>query len=138
MLSLYSDVVIGRPIAGIATDIPSYRVRWVNRFGVIVWAEMDGFQYRRRGLTRGSHVATIPRRFSLCRIGLKLRAHDVMSDTKEILDILCCPTCHGVFEEHEDWLVCKGCKRRYPIRDGIYVLLADEAVLPEEETITTD
>ncbi|MDP6357843.1 MAG: Trm112 family protein [Planctomycetota bacterium] len=58
-----------------------------------------------------------------------------MSDEKELLDILYCPVCQGDFEKDEDWLACRECKRRYPIRDGIYVLLADEAVMPDEETV---
>ncbi|MDA1140792.1 MAG: Trm112 family protein [Planctomycetota bacterium] len=61
-----------------------------------------------------------------------------MSEEKELLDILCCPVCHGEFVRDEDWLVCQECKRRYPIRDGIYVLLASEAVMPAEGAISTE
>ncbi|MCY4402762.1 MAG: Trm112 family protein [Candidatus Poribacteria bacterium] len=54
-----------------------------------------------------------------------------MSET--LLEILACPACKGKIEhvEAEEKLVCRGeCKRRYPIRDGIPVMLIDEAELP--------
>ena len=55
--------------------------------------------------------------------------------SKTLLDILACPACKGEIKylEAEQKLVCLGeCKRRYPIRDGIPVMLIDEAELPEE------
>ena len=55
--------------------------------------------------------------------------------SKTLLDILACPACKGEIEhiEEEQKLVCLGeCKRRYPIRDGIPVMLIDEAELPGE------
>ena len=55
---------------------------------------------------------------------------------KTLLDILACPACKGGIEHDEtaQKLVCIGeCQRRYPIRDGIPVMLIDEAELPEEE-----
>ena len=53
--------------------------------------------------------------------------------SQTLLDILACPACKGNIKyiEEEQKLVCKGeCKRRYPIRDGIPVMLIDEAELP--------
>lgn len=53
--------------------------------------------------------------------------------SQTLLDILACPACKGKIEyiETEQKLVCRGeCKRRYPIRDGIPVMLIDEAELP--------
>ncbi len=53
---------------------------------------------------------------------------------KELLDILACPACKGdiQYDEPNQKLICVGeCKRRYPIRDGIPVMLIDEAELPE-------
>ncbi len=53
--------------------------------------------------------------------------------SKTLLDILACPACKGEIEyiEAQQKLVCLGaCKRRYPIRDGIPVMLIDEAELP--------
>ncbi len=56
--------------------------------------------------------------------------------SKTLLDILACPACKGGIEHDEtaQKLVCIGaCQRRYPIRDGIPVMLIDEAELPDEE-----
>lgn len=50
-----------------------------------------------------------------------------------LLEILACPNCRGEIEhlENESVLVCRGeCGYRYPIRDGIPVLLVDEAEKP--------
>ena len=53
--------------------------------------------------------------------------------SKTLLDILACPACKGKIQyiEEQQKLVCLGeCKRRYSIRDGIPVMLIDEAELP--------
>lgn len=50
-----------------------------------------------------------------------------MSLDPELLSILACPACRQPVELAEDWLVCKGCARRYPIRDGIPVMRVEEA-----------
>ncbi|MFE0363765.1 Trm112 family protein [Streptomyces jietaisiensis] len=49
-----------------------------------------------------------------------------------LLEILACPACHAPLKEAEDELVCtaKDCALAYPIRDGIPVLLVDEARRP--------
>ena len=45
-----------------------------------------------------------------------------------LLEILRCPACREPFAEPApDSLTCTGCGRRYPIRNGIPVLLVDEA-----------
>jgi len=51
---------------------------------------------------------------------------------KELLDILACPACKGsiVYDQKNEKLNCQKCNRRYPIRDGIPVMLIDEAELP--------
>ena len=46
---------------------------------------------------------------------------------KELLEILACPVCKGSLRMDESSLVCTSCRLRYPIRDGIPVLLAEEA-----------
>lgn len=53
---------------------------------------------------------------------------------KELLDILACPACRGkiVHNEEKDRLDCLDCKRSYPIKDDIPVMLVEEAVLPAE------
>ncbi len=52
-----------------------------------------------------------------------------MSFDRELLDILACPQCQGelTLTPEEDGLVCAACKVKYPIRDGVPVMLADEA-----------
>ncbi len=56
----------------------------------------------------------------------------------KLLEILVCPLCKGplVYKKHAQELVCKPCRLAYPIRDGIPVMLEDEArALPPEEEI---
>jgi uncharacterized protein len=53
-----------------------------------------------------------------------------MGIDKELLDILACPLCKTPVREEEDRLVCAKCGRRYPVRDGIPVMLVDEAETP--------
>jgi uncharacterized protein YbaR (Trm112 family) len=47
----------------------------------------------------------------------------------QLLAILVCPKCKGELEyrETEQSLVCHRCRLRYPIRDGIPIMLTDEA-----------
>lgn len=49
---------------------------------------------------------------------------------KELLDILACPLCKTPVKLEGEKIVCTQCGRRYPIRDGIPVMLIDEAELP--------
>ena len=58
-----------------------------------------------------------------------------MAINKELLEILACPKCKGdiTLNDKEDGLVCGNCKLLYPIRDGIPVMLIDEA-LPLDES----
>ncbi len=46
---------------------------------------------------------------------------------KELLDILGCPICKSSLREEENFLICEKCKKKYPIKDGIPVLLIEEA-----------
>ena len=52
-----------------------------------------------------------------------------MSLPPQLLAILVCPRCHGELEyrEAEASLVCPACRLRYPVRDGIPIMLVDEA-----------
>ena len=47
----------------------------------------------------------------------------------KLLDILVCPVCKGplVYRKSEQELVCKADRLAYPIRDGIPVMLEEEA-----------
>lgn len=48
---------------------------------------------------------------------------------KKLLEILVCPQCKGALtlDNKHDVLTCARCKLAYPLRDGIPVLLAEEA-----------
>lgn len=46
---------------------------------------------------------------------------------KELLAILACPACKADIKLDNDKIVCTSCGRKYPIRDGIPVMLIDEA-----------
>ncbi|MEX0892335.1 MAG: Trm112 family protein [Gemmatimonadota bacterium] len=48
---------------------------------------------------------------------------------EQLLEILVCPQCKGELEYRPDAqeLACHNCKLRYEIRDGIPVMLVDEA-----------
>lgn len=48
---------------------------------------------------------------------------------RKLLDILVCPLCKGplVFLKDKQELICKGDRLAYPIRDGIPVMLEQEA-----------
>jgi hypothetical protein len=50
----------------------------------------------------------------------------------ELLEILVCPNDRGNIEYHEaeQLIVCLTCGYRYPVRDGIPVMLIDEAEKP--------
>ncbi|MDY0039847.1 MAG: Trm112 family protein, partial [Desulforhabdus sp.] len=52
-----------------------------------------------------------------------------MSISKELLDIHACPKCKGDIHltEAPDGLICNNCKLLYEIRDGIPIMLIDEA-----------
>ena len=45
----------------------------------------------------------------------------------ELMEILVCPACRGDVREEETEVVCTGCGLRYPIRDGIPIMLIEEA-----------
>ena len=53
---------------------------------------------------------------------------------ERLLKILVCPDCKGDVELQDDCLVCQGCKLRYPIRNGIPIMLVEEAQKPEDES----
>ena len=46
---------------------------------------------------------------------------------KKLLDLLVCPVSKGPLEQIGDELVCKVSKIAYPIKDGIPVMLPEEA-----------
>ena len=50
---------------------------------------------------------------------------------KDLLEILACPLDKEPIRQEGDRLVCTSCGRRYPIREGIPIMLIEEAELPE-------
>ena len=94
---------------------------------------------------RREYLGSRERRHQLVTIWLKFRAlganlvgliwgrdlffSEVAVIDKELLKILACPACKGeVFlDEAKEKIVCKACGKRYPIRDGIPVMLIEEA-----------
>jgi uncharacterized protein YbaR (Trm112 family) len=46
---------------------------------------------------------------------------------KDLLQILVCPVDRAKVHPDGDWLVCEGCGRAYPVRDGIPIMLEEEA-----------
>jgi uncharacterized protein YbaR (Trm112 family) len=52
-----------------------------------------------------------------------------MTISKELLEILACPKCKREIRLSEDGgaIVCESCRLAYPVRDGIPVMLIDEA-----------
>ncbi|MGB9716622.1 MAG: Trm112 family protein [Thermodesulfovibrionales bacterium] len=58
-----------------------------------------------------------------------------MAIDRELLEILACPKCKGDIKlvekstpEGGDGLICEKCKLLYPIKDGIPVMLINEAI----------
>ncbi len=51
--------------------------------------------------------------------------HDL---AQQDLRTLVCPVCHAALQLEAQAVLCIGCGRRYPVVDGIPVLLAERAV----------
>lgn len=54
----------------------------------------------------------------------------------ELLAILACPLDKQPVTRQGNYLVCQECQRHYPIRDGIPVMLIDEALTSEQAAAT--
>lgn len=55
----------------------------------------------------------------------------------ELLEILACPADKQPVELQGDFLVCHSCGRRYPIEDGIPIMLIEEGDKHRDETLVT-
>jgi uncharacterized protein YbaR (Trm112 family) len=56
----------------------------------------------------------------------------------KLLEILVCPVCKGplIYKKTEQELICRPCRLAYPVKDGIPVMLEDEArKLPADEEV---
>jgi uncharacterized protein YbaR (Trm112 family) len=59
--------------------------------------------------------------------------HDeaAQADVSEgLLDLLVCPDCRKPLGKRGSTLLCSGCGRRYPVRDGVPVMLLDQTLPP--------
>ena len=48
---------------------------------------------------------------------------------QELLDLLCCPKCKGdlAYAPEKETLTCKQCGAVYPVRDGIPIMVPEDA-----------
>ncbi len=46
---------------------------------------------------------------------------------QELLKILACPVCKGDVVLRQDKIVCVQCGRKYPIKDGVPILIVEES-----------
>jgi uncharacterized protein len=54
-----------------------------------------------------------------------------MAIRKELLEILICPVCKGelALKDDQSGLKCQECKRVYPIRDDLPIMLKDQSIV---------
>jgi hypothetical protein len=60
-------------------------------------------------------------------LSTKIGAMEAQFTTSEHLQWIVCPVCRQSLQFEGAWIRCQGCGKRYPIVDGIPVLLADRA-----------
>ncbi len=53
---------------------------------------------------------------------------------RELLEILVCPVDKAKVNLQGDRLVCEQCGRAYPVREGIPIMLEEEAELPGKQS----
>ncbi len=57
---------------------------------------------------------------------------------RRLLELVRCPACKATFAPPgPDTLTCTGCGRAYPVRNGVPILLVDEATAPTSATAPT-
>lgn len=51
----------------------------------------------------------------------------------ELVELLVCPDCHGKIEykDRRGLIICTECGLHYPVRDGVPVMLVEEATRPQ-------
>ena len=54
--------------------------------------------------------------------------------SKNLIELLVCPACRGDIEykERRNLIICTACGRHYPVRDGIPIMLVEEATIPDK------
>ena len=56
-----------------------------------------------------------------------MREKESIEVDPRLLEILACPGCGSPVRDVGEFLHCEGCRRRYPVRSGIPVMLVDES-----------
>lgn len=48
--------------------------------------------------------------------------------SKELLEILCCPKCHGdlEYDDKKNTLTCRSCKKIYQVKDDIPIMMSED------------
>ena len=54
--------------------------------------------------------------------------------SKNLIELLVCPACRGDidYKERRNLIICTECGRHYPVRDGIPIMLVEEATIPDK------
>ena len=52
----------------------------------------------------------------------------------ELFSLLACPVCRGTLDDANDGLRCESCDRRYPVQNGVPILLHPASIFHGEET----
>ncbi len=86
---------------------------------------------------KSDNAAKLTHRVRLKRANI---GESVMPISEQLLEILVCPACRAKVELKPDGsaLKCVECKRVYPIRDDIPVMLIDEATIEDEQPATNN
>jgi len=58
-----------------------------------------------------------------------------MAVDQKLLELLVCPACHGdvEYKDRRKLIICTKCGLQYPVRDGIPVMLVEEATQPAKK-----
>ena len=56
-----------------------------------------------------------------------------MAVDSRLIDLLVCPSCRSGIEykDRRNLIICTSCELQYPVRDGIPVMLVEEASMPK-------
>jgi len=52
---------------------------------------------------------------------------------KKLLEILACPACKGEVGLEQEKIVCRQCGRKYPIKNGIPIMLIEESIRADKD-----
>lgn len=56
-----------------------------------------------------------------------------MQIDKKLLEILACPACKGEVQLEGERITCKSCGKKYPIKDGIPIMLVEESIKTDRD-----